>query len=145
VDPERNAAIGRTLAGMRDLRVDRRRAAELLGVPGPRLEAGADRLGPPAGLGLAELLALSVLLPDELPAARLWPRAVQLVAGWLAAAPVLGDGALVVSADQVALESDPLAIAFEVASHVAIAFPLLEAADLLLARLAPRAPGGRHP
>ena len=136
MDPQRHAVMGRTLADLRDLRVDRRRAAELLGVPGPRFDAGADRLGAPAGLGLAELLALSVLLRDELPAAPLWPRAVQLVAGWLAAAPVIGEVALVVSADQVTLESDPLAIAFDVSSHVAIAFPLVDAADMLLGRLA---------
>lgn len=41
------------------------------------------------------------------------------------------------SPGQVTVESAPLAIAFDVGSHVAVAFGLLEAAAWLVARLAP--------
>lgn len=136
------ATIGRALGALRGLRLARSRAAQLLEIPVGRLAAGADRLGAGAELGLGELLTLALLLPDELPAARLWPRAGELVAGWLAAPQ---EAALVLAPDQVGLESDPLAIAFGLGSHTAIAVPLLEAAADLLARLAPRAPGGTRP
>jgi hypothetical protein len=127
---------GRRLAAMREVRVGRAQAAELLGVPPDRLAAGADRLGVPGVLGPAELLTLSLLLPDELPAPQLWPRALDVVRTWLAAAPLLEDRTLVVSHDHITVESDPLAIAVGVRSHVAVAFALREAAAWLAGRLA---------